>query len=84
MLDSDFDDLSRRRGFSLDVEQKNVCLALNQADAPLFFINALAGVGTTALLNSILYAATSSYNKRADWGGCCGAECPGSGRDRKR
>ena len=61
MLDTDFDDLSRRRGFSLDVEQKNVCLALNQADVPLFFINALAGVGKTALLNSILYAATLSY-----------------------
>ena len=28
---------------------------------PLFFINALAGVGKTALLNSILYAATLSY-----------------------
>ena len=68
MLDIDFDDLSRRRGFSLDAEQTNVCLALNQADVPLFFINALAGVGKTALLNSILYAATSSYkaNNPAD------------------
>ena len=68
MLDMNFEELSRRRGFSLDAEQKNVCLALNQADVPLFFINALAGVGKTALLNSILYAATSSYkaNSPAD------------------
>ena len=51
MLDIDFDDLSRRRGFSLDAEQTNVCFALNnQAGVPLFFINALAGVGKTALL----------------------------------
>ena len=49
------------RKFSLDTEQRSVCDQINKSNAGLFYINAMAGVGKTSLINAILYGAPMNY-----------------------
>ena len=49
------------RKFSLDTEQRSMCDQINMSNAGVFYINALAGVGKTSLINAILYGAAMNY-----------------------
>ena len=49
------------RKFRLDTEQRSVCNDISMSNASVFYINALAGVGKTSLINAILYGAAMNY-----------------------
>ena len=49
------------RAFDLDPEQRNVCDQINTSTAGMFYINALAGVGKTSLINAVLLGAAMNY-----------------------
>ena len=68
------------RKFSLDTEQRSVCDQINRSNAGMFYINALAGVGKTSLINAILYGAAMNYKghgAQQQSGSCLGAQ-PGT------
>jgi hypothetical protein len=51
------------RKFSLDTEQRSVCDQINKSNAGMCYINALACVGKTSLINAILFGAAMTYNR---------------------
>ena len=51
------------RNFCLDTEQRSVCDQLNRSNSGMFYINALAGVGKTSLINAILFGAAMNYKR---------------------
>ena len=64
---TDLDELaSQPGGFQLGTQQLSVSRETNNSDAPLMFITALAGVGKTAVISALLYAAIQSYCRNAE------------------
>ena len=49
------------RKFGLDTEQRSVCDQINKSNAGMCYINALACVGKTSLINAILFGAAMNY-----------------------
>ena len=52
---------SRSEKIRLDTEQRSVRNDINMSNTSVFYINALAGVGNTSLINAILYGAAMNY-----------------------
>ena len=50
-----------KRGFVLDLEQRQALAAMNCCSTPIFHVHALAGVGKTALARAVLYCLSVQF-----------------------